>query len=452
MAEATAEAPRRPRRRGGVRERITLVATSVVAVALVLGAVGFWVTLHTSLFDGLRNAAEQDAAVIAERIEVDGLGSISEPDERLVQVVDESGTIIFASEDAPSAPVAEDDDAAPVSVDDETFVTAVEGFSSDAGDGIVIVGRDTEAAEDTLATIAQLLWIAVPLIVMLVAATSWIIVGRALSPVERMRRQVDGVTAATLARRIDEPPVDDEIGRLARTLNGMLDRLESAQSTQRRFISDASHELKSPLAALRQYAEVARAHPDRISIDELRDAVLEEGERLERLVQGMLVLAHADEGALRMDANDVDLDDLLLDEARRVRGGTELTVDTSAIAASRVRGDAGLLRQLVRNLVDNAARHARTKLALTVAPASDETSVVLTVSDDGDGIPADERERVFERFVRLDDARARDTGGSGLGLAIVREIVAAHGGTVRIESGADDEGTRVVVTLPTSAR
>ena len=249
-----------------------------------------------------------------------------------------------------------------------------------------------------------------------------------------MRRQVDGVTASTLARRIDEPAVDDEIGRLARTLNGMLDRLEAAQATQRRFISDASHELKSPLAALRQYAEVARAHPERIGLDELGDAVLDEGGRLERLVQGMLVLANADEGALRLERSDVDLDDLLLDEARRVRDGGRLAVDTSGITAARMQGDAGLMRQLVRNLVDNAARHAATGITLAVAPAAGATSVVLTVSDDGDGIPADERERVFERFVRLDDARARDTGGSGLGLAIVREIATAHGGSVRVES------------------
>ena len=434
-----------------MRTRITLVATSVVAVALVLGAVGFWLTLRTSLYDGLRDAAAQDAAVIAERIESGGLGSISEPDERLVQVVDESGTMIFATEDAPSTPVADDDDAPPVSIDDETFLTAVESFSTDTVDGIVIVGRDTESAEETLATVARLLWISVPLIVVLVALTSWIIVGRALSPVERMRRQVDGVTANTLARRIDEPPVDDEIGRLARTLNGMLDRLEAAQAMQRRFISDASHELKSPLAALRQYAEVARAHPERIGLDELGDAVLDEGERLERLVQGMLVLANADEGALRLERGDVDLDDLLLDEARRLRDGGRIAVDTSGIAAARVQGDAGLMRQLVRNLVDNASRHATTGITLAVAPVPDATSVLLTVGDDGDGIPAAERERVFERFVRLDDARARDTGGSGLGLAIVREIAAAHGGTVRIEPVADDRGTRVVVTLPTSA-
>lgn len=431
----------------GVRARITLVAASIVAVALVLGALVFWLTLRTSLYDGLRASAAQDAAAIASQLEESGAGSLGEfDDERLVQVVDEAGAVVAASEDAPRTPVVSaDDDPGVVHVDDEDFVTAVE----EADDGLVVIaGRSTESTEETLATVAGLLTIAVPLLVALVGLTSWLVVGRALAPVDRMRRQVDAVTATTLSERLDEPAADDEIARLARTLNGMLGRLEAAQTTQRRFISDASHELKSPLAALRQYAEVARDHPGRITKEELGDAVLDEGGRLERLVQGMLVLARADEGALHFEPIDVDLDDLLLNEARRVRGGGQLEVDTSGIAAARVRGDLGLLRQLVRNLVDNAVRHARTGLAVAVGPDAAGTSVVLTVSDDGDGIPPAERDRVFDRFVRLDDARARDTGGSGLGLAIVREIARAHGGSVRIEQ-AELGGARLRVTLPT---
>lgn len=437
------------RRRGaGVRTRITLGATAVVAVALMLGAIVFWATLRLSLIDGLAASAAQDAEVIASQLEEGGPASLGElDDDRFVQVVDESGAVVAASENAPPSPVATraDDDPGTVRVDDEAFVTAV-----DDADGafIVIAGRSTEPTDETLATVAGLLAVAVPLLIVLVAATTWLVVGRALSPVDRMRRQVDAVTAITLTERLDEPATDGEIGRLARTMNGMLDRLEASQATQRRFISDASHELKSPLAALRQYAEVARDHPERISEEELSDAVLEEGGRLERLVQGMLVLARADEGALRLDLSDVDLDDLLLDEAQRVRGAGSLSVDTSSIAAARVRGDVGLLRQLVRNLVDNATRHAHAVIALTAGPGPDAASAMLTVCDDGDGIPAADRERVFDRFVRLDDARARDTGGSGLGLAIVREIALAHGGSVRIEEATGPGGTCVRVTLP----
>ena len=437
------------RRRGaGVRARITLGATAVVAVALLLGAIVFWATLRLSLLDGLSASAEQDAEVIASQLEEGGPAALGElDDDRFVQVVDDSGVVVAASENAPSSPVTarSGGDPGTVSLDGEVFVTATD----DADGGfIVIAGRSTEPTDETLATVAGLLAIAVPLLIVLVAVTTWFVVGRALSPVERMRRQVDAVTSTTLARRLDETGTDDEIGRLARTMNGMLDRLEASQATQRRFISDASHELKSPLAALRQYAEVARDHPERISGQELGDVVLQEGGRLERLVQGMLVLARADEGALHLERIDVDLDDLLLDEARRVRGAGVLSVDTSGIAAARVRGDLGLLRQLVRNLVDNAVRHAHAVIALTAGTGHDGASAMLIVCDDGDGIPAADRARVFDRFVRLDDARARDTGGSGLGLAIVREIALAHGGSVRIEDATGLGGACVRVTLP----
>lgn len=443
----------------GVRGRITLAAASVVAVALVLGAVGFHAILRASLLEGVRAAAEQDASVLASQVEERGAGALGDlgelDDERLVQLVDGSGAVVTASEDAPGSAVAArdgdgDGDGTTVRVDDETYVVVVEEADDDAdGNLLVIVGRSTESAEETLATVAQLLAISVPLLVGLVALTTWLVVGRALAPVERMRRQADAVTATSLAERLDEPPTRDEIGRLARTLNGMLDRLQSAQATQRRFISDASHELKSPLATLRQYAEVARTHPERVSEQELGEVVLEEGARLERLVQGMLVLARADEGALRPEPVEVDLDDLLLEEARRVRRAG-LAVDTSGVRASRVRGDAALLAQLVRNLVDNAARHARTGIALAVSPDGSGGRVALTIDDDGDGIPLADRDRVFDRFVRLDDARARDTGGSGLGLSIAREIARAHGGAVRVED-APTGGARLRVELPAAA-
>lgn len=439
----------------GVRGRITLAAASIVALALLLGAVGFHAILRASLLEGVRAAAEQDASVLASQVEERGAGALGDlgelDDEGLVQLVDGSGAVVTASEDAPgSAVAARNGDGPTVRVDDETYVVVVEETDDDAGgDLLVIVGRSTESAEETLATVAQLLAISVPLLVALVALTTWLVVGRALAPVERMRRQAAAVTATSLAERLDEPPTRDEIGRLARTLNGMLDRLQSAQATQRRFISDASHELKSPLATLRQYAEVARTHPERVSEQELSEVVLEEGARLERLVQGMLVLARADEGALRPEPVDVDLDDLLLEEARRMRGAG-LAVDTSGVRATRVRGDAALLAQLVRNLVDNAARHARTGIALAVAADTDGTTVALLVDDDGDGIPLADRDRVFDRFVRLDDARARDTGGSGLGLSIAREIARAHGGDVRVED-APSGGARLRVELPDAA-
>ncbi|MGV8877285.1 MAG: HAMP domain-containing sensor histidine kinase [Rhodoglobus sp.] len=275
-----------------------------------------------------------------------------------------------------------------------------------------------------------------------------IVVRRALAPVDQMRRQVDAVTGRNLDHRVDDQGSNDEIGRLARTMNAMLDRLDRSQQAQRQFISDASHELKSPLASLRQYAEVADVHPERFTAAELAEAILDEGGRLERLVQGMLVLARADERALTPDPVAVDLDDPVLAEAARVRATTALTVDVSAVSPARVMGDAGLLAQVARNLVDNATRHAEHGLRLSLS--ADEHEVVLLVDDDGGGIAVEDRERVFERFLRLDDARSREAGGSGLGLAIVREIVTAHGGTVRVDDSPSG-GARFEVRMPAAS-
>jgi signal transduction histidine kinase len=210
-------------------------------------------------------------------------------------------------------------------------------------------------------------------------------------------------------------------------MNYMLDRLESAASAQRRFVSDASHELKSPLATLRASVEVAQAYPDTADWSSTGDVVLEESLRLERLVADLLLLARADERGLQLRKDDVDLDDIIDAEAERLRATTALVV-TSHIEAVRVVGDRDRLGRAVRNLVDNAARHATVNVGLSVYGEGDMAHI--DVSDDGPGIPAADRLRVFDRFVRLDDSRTRSIGGTGLGLAIVRQIAQAHNGDV----------------------
>lgn len=439
----------RPRGGLGIRVRITAVAASVVLLALALGAVGFWFTLRGALYGQLDSAAQQDAAAFAEQVDASGPESLPDiDDDRFWQLIDrDSGAVVAASDAAEDVGVLADREGSAPSLirldpGDPPFVVAVE---REGGDWIVVAGRSTEEVDVTLTTVGVLLAVSVPVVTAIVALTTWFAVGRSLAPVERMRRQVETLSASDLSARVDEPGTNDEIGRLAHTMNGMLSRLDESQVAQRRFVSDASHELKSPLASLRQFAEVARAHPDRISAAELSDAVLDEGGRLERLVQGMLVLTRADEGGLALHPGDVDLDDLLLAEAARLRALGGVTVDVRGVQPARVRGDAALLRQVVRNLADNAARHARSGVVFTAEPAGG--GAVLTVEDDGAGVAASERSRIFERFVRLDDARARDAGGSGLGLAIVREIVRAHGGDVRVDAGRSG-GALFVVTLP----
>jgi signal transduction histidine kinase len=306
------------------------------------------------------------------------------------------------------------------------------------------VAASLEDVEDSTAALLTPLLVGLPLVLLLVGATTWMVATRALAPVERIRREVEQITGARLDRRVPEPRSRDEIHRLARTMNQMLGRLEESRDRQQQFVADASHELRSPLASIRQTADVARSHPDALPEGELADAVLEESARMQRLVEQLLLLTRNDEGAGSQAYHDVDVDDLVLAEAGRVRR-TGLAVDSSGVGAGRVRGNRLALTQVVRNLVDNAVRHAASTMA--VAVREDRHTVELVVEDDGPGIPEEQRERVFERFVRLDEARARDDGGSGLGLAIVRDIVAAHGGTVLV-STSPLGGARFVVRLP----
>lgn len=228
-------------------------------------------------------------------------------------------------------------------------------------------------------------------------------------------------------------------------MNLMLDRLEHSADTQRRFIADASHELRSPVASIRQHAEVAIAHPQRMTTPELAETVLAEDLRVQHLVEDMLLLARTGQSDLSQNWQEVDLDDVLLEEAKRVRATSDLHVDLSGVSAGRVMGNAAQLHRIVRNLVDNAMRHASSRIVLALDV--EDTTVVLGVGNDGPGIPEGDRVRIFERFVRLDDARARDDGGSGLGLAIVHDLVAAHGGSVSVMQ-PDIGGPSFTVVLP----
>ncbi|MDR7113041.1 signal transduction histidine kinase [Microbacterium trichothecenolyticum] len=427
-----------PRRRS-LRRRITASATAVVAAALVIGALAFYGILSVSIQDATARAAESRAEQLAARIEAEGASAVAELDDDIVQVLDDEGRVVAASEEADSGdlPHAE----GTVIYDDEPMLVVRE----DLDDGTLLLAVPVEDDQQTLATVALLLAIAVVAVVALVAGITWWVVGRALRPVSRIRAEVDDITADRLDRRVVVPPSGDEIAALASTMNRMLDRLDAAATAQRRFVSDASHELRSPLATIRQHAELAQLHAEATSVDDFAGVVHDEGLRMQELVDALLLLARLDERAA-LQRDEVDLDDLALAEVKRLRTGG-VAVDASGVHAARVRGDARLLGRLLRNLADNAARHARSAIAIGVIERDGQ--VLLTVDDDGAGIPGDERERIFERFVRLDEARARDAGGSGLGLAIVRAIANAEGGSVRVEDSPLG-GARFAVALPAS--
>jgi signal transduction histidine kinase len=429
-----------------VRVRTTVGAVVVVALALAAGAALLVLLLRSSLHDGLESSAETRASELADQIETSGVPESlageddDEPEDTVIWIVDGGGVVIASQQ----LPVPEETDG---DVDlpggEQSYVVVSEDVEDT--DYVVVVAVSTEDVADSTAALLPLLAIGLPLVLLVVGGTTWVVVGRALQPVERIRSEVSAISDDRLDRRVPVPGGRDELHRLAVTMNEMLARLQTSRDRQQRFVSDASHELRSPLASLRQAAEVTHAHPGALPEGELADTVLEESVRMQRIVEQMLVLTRTDEHGVR-ERREVDLDDLALAEAARVRR-EGLAVDVSGVRAARVVGDAVALSQVVRNLVDNAARHAESRIAVAVSSVAGE--VVLTVDDDGAGVPTEERERVFERFVRLDEARARDDGGSGLGLAIVREITRVHGGEASVEDSALG-GARFVVRLPTS--
>ncbi|WP_258065581.1 ATP-binding protein [Rathayibacter sp. AY1D1] len=429
--------------RRSLRTRITAAATAVVAAAALLGSVLFVLVLSSVLASSAASAADAEAERVAALVEQGGPEAVR-GSEGLVQLVVD-GRVAAAAEDAEDLPplaLAESDDPVTVDVDDEGPVVVAARELDD--DSLVVVGVPDEGREEAVSTTIGLLAVAVPLLIALVAVVCAVVVGRALRPVERMREEAEAVTSSALDRRIAAPGSGDEVDRLAHTLNRMLDRLQSGQERQRRFVSDASHELRSPVAALRQTAEVALAHPDRLDSARLARTVAEESVRLGGLIEGLLLLARADEARLAVASAPVDLDDLALGEVRRLRD-SGARVDASGILAVQAVADEALLSRALRNLVDNAVRHRSSQLALSTR--IDGAEAVLAVDDDGPGIPAAERERVLERFVRLDEGRARDAGGSGLGLAIVAGIARAHGGRVVVGDSALG-GARVEVRVP----
>jgi len=307
----------------------------------------------------------------------------------------------------------------------------------------LVVAKNLDDVEESIASLRSALLLWVPVIVLLFAGLLWWLTGRVLQPVEAIRAEVADIGATRLHRRVPVPPRDDEIARLARTMNGMLDRVEAATEQQQRFVADASHELRSPLARLRTRLEVSLAHPDgdpQAAARELLADVVDLG----RLLDDLLLSVRLDSEPV-LHREPVDLDDLVLQEARRLRAEGCTTVDTSDVGAARVSGDAGELARAVRNLADNASHHAASIVRFGVREHA--ALSVVTVTDDGPGIPREDQSRIFERFARLDESRSRDEGGAGLGLAIVRDIVLRHGGSITVDS-APGRGTRFIVELP----
>ncbi len=431
-----------------IRFRITAIA--VVLSGVLLAAVSLltinalrW-QLTDNLDEGLGQRADTIAAVVADRPP----DQVSTDEDLLVQVVDTDGKVLASSANlAGAAPITSTQPGLRVVTNvpgrNESFRVLIRQIDSSEGPVSLIVGINNDDVTEPATILSRLLAILVPAAVLLLGALVWWLTGRTLRPVERMRIEIAEITASNLGRRVAEPATGDEIDRLAHTMNDTLDRLEGAILRQQRFVADASHELRSPLTRIRSEIEIGIATGEPADQATRERSVLDETINLQHLVDDLLQLARSDEGLADSEFDPVDLDDIVLREARRLRERARVVVDTRSVSAAHISGDARQLTRAVRNLLDNAERHASSTATITLAEVDGQ--VRLTVADDGDGIPLEARQLIFERFARLDDARTRDAGGTGLGLAIVRDIIQRHGGTVTLDSGP---ATRFVVALP----
>ncbi len=442
--------------------RLRLTLAFALAMAVLLTAAGLF--LHWRLADTLDE--QIDAALRARAADLTAqaqgggtalgeAGALAEPDENVAQVIGPDGEVVDATPPLESTPLLTADELARAreatvvvergriaGLDEERFRL----LGTPAGEEVVVVGASLGDRDEALEGLRNQLLIGGPIALLLASLLGYALATAALRPVEAMRRQAEEISATTAGRRLPVPAADDEIARLARTLNEMLARLEAGLARERRFVADASHELRTPLALLK--AELDLALRRERSPEELRASIAsaaEETDRLVRLANDLLVLASADEGRLRLRTEPLDLRGVLDDVAGRFEGraraeGRTLEVDVPAelvVQADRLR-----LEQALGNLVDNALRYGAGTVRL--AAASENGSLALRVSDEGPGFPPEYLPHAFDRFSRAPDARSGSS--AGLGLALVREIARAHGGTASAEN---DDGATVVVLLPT---
>ena len=458
--------PRWARLAGSVRVRTTLAATLIVAVALSVGSAILVNRFRQSLDNNRRNAAVARAADIASLASSGRLPSVlglSNQDASFAQVIDQKGTVIAASADiagegalgrpatAPGGAVVTKFAQSPVEGSERSMLVSLPAGTA-AQPLTVFTGYSLVSSDFAVRDVKLGLLIGLPILLVVVGGTAWLIVGRALRPIDAIRAEASQITTMDLHRRLPEPASRDEVARLARTMNSMLDRLEQSMEREKAFTADASHELRSPLASLRAQLEIGLAGGDATDWSATATDALVEEARIEHLVRDLLLLARLDRhnrGPSKPDAlleaiPVIDLADIVAADlaARPNRPGITLTghIDERVPVAMVPE----LARRLVANLVDNAQRHAASQVTITVGRAG--VSAELVVRDDGPGVAAADRERIFERFTRLDVARSSDDGGAGLGLAIVKDIVDRHGGRVGFTDSP--EGARVLVQLP----
>jgi signal transduction histidine kinase len=470
--------------RGGVRWYATLAASAVVLVALAVAAVLLVVLTRAGLTQGAEAAITTRARDLTQLAASETLPvRLPTTQGTTAQVVDGNGVVVASTGDIEGQGPITSISAAPgvvatislQSIDQgqgvgeeaggetdsegsdggeevggETdgegpYLAALTAVDTDLGRFTVIVAVSLASIEAAASALIPLLMVGIPLLVLLVGAATWFLAGRTLRPVRAMSEEAERITVTDLGRRIPLPGTRDEIRGLGETLNRMLGRLDTAVTRQRRFVADASHELKSPVAALLTMAEVASQHPERIDLASFASHLETEVRRLGLLIDDLLTLARSDEGAFDLEPGVFDLAALVAEETAHLESSA-VKPDLGRVERADVEADRRRIAQVVRNLVDNAARHAHT--GIWIETRREQDRVELVVADDGPGIPPADRQRAFERFVRLDDARSRSEGGTGLGLAVVQAIVQAHGGSAEFIDDGSYLGAVIRVRLP----
>ncbi len=445
-----------------LRAHITLVATGLFSIAVLTGAVLLITLQRQALIRALDSSASKagtDVAglVVNGKLPANIIANSGGVDQ--IQVVDAQDRVISHSPgtDALKSLLYPDQLARAraghhvtitpdqANTDEQMRVTGIK-----VGNQTVVVATGLARVEESVRILRSAALLGSPIAVLAMGLATYFIVGRTLRSVAGLRQGAEEITAAGLSdQRLPVSDADDEIHRLALTLNVMLDRIDASTKRQRTFVGDAAHELRSPLASLRLQLEVAeRLGPATDWSAVLTDAMVDV-DRLDRLVQDLLALARSDEagGALRR-VEPVALDELVATVAAGYPSA-RVPVHTT-LTPVLIDGDPDALHRVVVNLIDNAQRYAASAVEVSLTPGTGpQPTAVLVIADDGPGIPAGERERVFDRFYRLNASRSRESGGTGLGLPIVRDLVRAHGGSVRLSG--NDPGVRVTITLPVAS-
>jgi signal transduction histidine kinase len=447
----------------GVRARVTIAASMMLTIIFAIGAIALVGLVHHSLLANLDSAAATRASDLSSLIS-SGSTQAALPaqanDSSLVQIVDSSNSVVSASANIvgeppilPTQPYPHSDAAfdianLPVGNLSASFRILAHPVMLNGSAGWIYVATSLSQLDAATSSLTLLLIVGLPTLIALVGVTVSIAVGRSLKPIEGIRRTAVSI-GNDLSTRVPVPSSRDEVARLAVSMNEMLDRLEASARKQKRFIGDASHELRSPLATLRAQVEIALAEPDTVdSLDSLA-RVESQALRMSDIIEDLLFLARVDERGHYRSHEQVDLDEIVVNEVRRLRAAGAIAVRLVRLDGVRTTGSPRDLARMLRNIGDNAARHARTGVwfSLTV----EEDTAVLTIANDGPLIPAVDQQRIFDRFTRLDDARSRrpGEGGSGLGLAIAQEIATSHGGRITVTSLTIPESRAAfIVTVP----